>query len=365
MNNRAEHPDPSPRSPSQLPLQAPLRIPRRPRRLERLLRGAAGLAAACLLLDGAAALAQSNPKFEFVKKSDADKAVWKASASGGALLATGNANSYTINASGSVARVDPKNKIALDMNIAWGRSTTPILVDMNNNMAVDDASEIGSETKDTTKQWNVKLRYDRFFTPHNVGYLSTLVGGNELAGKPVFGNVQLGYARQLYQSDRNELFLEVGYDFTYEFYKYPHDPEFNALDATGMPVQNSLQIHSLRLFFGHNLKLTPDTGLFTGVESLFNLNPLKAPGFDEQQGAFRDIRVNFKTALNTKLYKSLSFRFTFTALFDNVPAPRTLPGLTLGGERDPNDPTKIVKPFVPVSQKLDTLSEAALVVTFL
>lgn len=318
---------------------------------------ASGLATAWLLLDGSAASAQASPKFEHVKKSDAEKAVWKSSASAGFLLATGNANSYTINGGGSVARLDPKNKIALDVNVAFGSATTPKLVDLEAmpNMVANSADEISSETKPTTRLWSTKLRYDRFFSPNNAGFVSVLFGGNELAGKPFFGNVQVGYARNLYKSDRNEIFIEAGYDFSYEFYFYPHEVsdvlEKAMAEKKDRPI-TQLEIHSLRLFFGHNLKLTEDTGLFTGLEALFNLNPLTVPVFGDQ-GPFRDTRINFKTALNTKLYKSFSFRFSFTALFDNLPAPRALPGITLAPG------------FTPASQKLDTLSEAALVVTFL
>lgn len=306
---------------------------------------AAGCAAAWLLLDGAAALAQANPKFEYLKKAEADKAQWKASASAGALLATGNANSFTVNGSGSVARIDPKNKLALDVNGAFGQTTSTIFKDQPGGTPgmLDNESELGNETKTTTQMWAVKLRYDRFFSTNNVGYLSTLVGSNELAGKRIFGNVQIGYARQLYHSDRNELFVEAGYDFTYEFYKEGSNPDF-------------LPIHSLRVFFGHNLKLTADTGLFTGLEGLFNIAPINPPGFDVGTvGPFKDTRINFKTGLNTKLYKNLSFRFSFTALFDNIPAPRPLPA----------DLKLAMDAKTPLAQKLDTLSEAALVVTFL
>lgn len=304
---------------------------------------AQGLAVAWLLFDGAAALAQANPKFEYLKKADAEKAQWKASASAGALLATGNANSFTVNGSGSVARVDPKNKIALDVSGAFGQTTATTFIDKNNDTLIGGEDELGNETKTTTQLWSVKLRYDRFFSPNNVGYISTLVGSNELAGKRIFGNAQIGYARQLYHSDRNELFIEAGYDFTYEFYKEDSNPSW-------------LPIHSLRVFFGHNLKLTPDTGLFTGIEGLFNVAPVDPPGFEKGTvGPFEDTRINFKTALNTKLYKNLSFRFSFTALFDNIPAPRPLPANLM--LLDPSRP--------PLAQKLDTLSEAALVVTFL
>ena len=191
--------------------------------------------------------------------------------------------------------------------------------------------------------WNVKFRYDRFFSKNNLGYLSAQVGGNEPAGKLVYGGAQIGYSRQLLKTERNERLAELGYDFTFEF--YPGDPP---------PTPDRLMIHSLRVFVGHNLTLTKETGLTTGLEGLFNVNPLTAPGFTEEITPFRDTRINFKTALSTTIYKNLSFRFSFTARFDNVPAPRPAPA-----------GFKFADGYQPLAEKLDTLSEAALVVNFL
>ncbi len=64
--------------------------------------------------------------------------------------------------------------------------------------------------------------------------------------------------------------------------------------------------------------------------------------------------VNFKTALNTRLHKNVSFRFSFKVRFDNVPAPRAaIPGADFVGG------------FTPLAETVDTLSEAALIVNFL
>ncbi len=285
-----------------------------------------------------------DPKFAYptAPADDASKPVWKASAQAGLILATGNANSLTVSGGASASRTDPSNKIALDVGAAYGSATTYVANDANGDKLLDD-KEIESSTQTSTKQWNVKLRYDRFFSKNNLGYIAALVGGNEPAGKLIYGGAQVGYSRQLIKTDRNELLAELGYDFTFEF--YPGDPP---------PTPDRLLIHSLRVFVGHNLTLTKDTGLVTGVEGLFNLNPLVAPGFAEEISPFRDARVNFKTALSTTVYKNLSFRFSFTARFDNVPAPRPAPtGFSY------------VSGFQPLAQKLDTLSEAALVVNFL
>ena len=169
--------------------------------------------------------------------------------------------------------------------------------------------------------------------------------GDEPAGKRVFGGGQIGYSRQLYKSDRNELLAELGYDFSFVVF------------AKDDAVPHEIFIHSLRAFLGYNLTLSKDTALNTGLEGLFNLNTFNSPNDQAEsvsRGVFEDTRINFKTALTTTIYKRLSFRFSFKLRFDNVPAPRPAPA-----------GTEFVGQFAPLAEKLDTLSEAALVVNFL
>lgn len=301
----------------------------------------AGTMALSALLHGGAAHAQ-DPKFVYeTSPPEVEKTIWKASAQAGLILATGNANTVTLSGGASASRVDSKNKLALDASAAYGRATNYVANDRNGDKVLSGPEEIDTSTQTNSKMWNVKLRYDRFFSKNNLGYVSAQVAGNEPAGKLVYGGAQLGYSRQFVKTERNELLAELGYDFTFEIYP-------------GAAMPDRLMIHSLRVFLGHSLTLTKDTGLVTGLEGLFNLNPENAPGFPEAPiSPLRDTRINFKTALSTTLYKNLSFRFSFSARFDNVPAPR--PALTL-----PYAPG-----FVPLAEKLDTMSEAALVVNFL
>lgn len=306
-----------------------------------------------LLINPTESQAQSDPTFVYGKAETVKKAVWKVSAQAGLLLSTGNSNALTVSGAGSASRVDAKNKLALDVDFRYGQTTTfaaaPNLpVDPMTKMPIISSyADIATATAISTQYWGVKLRYDRFFSPNNLGYVVGQVMGDEPAGKRVFGGGQIGYSRQLYKSDRNELLAEVGYDLTFVFFAAP--------DA--MPSQ--IMLHSLRAFLGYNLTLSKDTAINTGVEGLFNLNSLTSPGFKDEITPFQDTRVNFKTALTTTVYKKLSFRFSFKLRFDNVPAPRApIAGTTYGTGADG-------LPFVPVAEKVDTLSEAALVVNFL
>ena len=305
-------------------------------------RKAVGLLAASLLVGLSGTARADEPKFQFDKAEKLEKTLWKASAQAGLLLATGNANALTVSAGGSLLRNDGKNKFALDVDGRFGRVTTYAANDVNGNQKIDSYDEIKTDTKVNTQFWAVKLRYDRFFSANNLGYVSAQVMGDEPAGKRLFGCAQIGYSRQVVKTDRNELLAELGYDFT--FVQFANPP-------TGGPDQ--LLIHSLRGFLGYGLTLSKDTALSAALEGLFNLNSLNAPGYADPVGAFGDIRVNFKTALTTKLHKNISFRFAFTTRFDNVPAPRNALSLPY------------TDGFVPLAEKVDTLSEASLIVNFL
>lgn len=307
-----------------------------------------GGSAALLLGLSTPALAQSDPAFTYGKVEDAPevkKAVWKASAQAGLLLATGNSNSLTVSGGGSVSRVDARNKLALDVEARFGQTTTlgpragltPLA---DGNVPIASYDDIVSNTAISTQYWGVKLRYDRFFSKNNLGYIVGQAMGDDPAGKHVFGGGQIGYSRQLYKSERNELLAELGYDFTFVV--------FTKADTS------AVYIHSLRAFLGYNLTLSKDTAINTGIEGLFNLNTYASPGFPDPITPFQDARVNFKTALNTRLHKNVSFRFSFKVRFDNVPAPRAaIPGADFVGG------------FTPLAETVDTLSEAALIVNFL
>jgi hypothetical protein len=290
---------------------------------------------ACLLVPLAARAA--DPKWQYGKLEEVKKIEWKASAQGGLILTTGNSNFISFSASGNGSFNDGKNRVTLDVGGAYAKSTLIVAADANMSGFLD-RDEIQRIEKTTTALWNLKLRYDRFFTPNNLGYIAAFAFGNEPAGKTVVGGVQIGYSRQLFKNDMHLIVAEIGYDYSFERLTAPNQPDFH--------------LHSLRLFAGYALTLTPDIGLGTDIEYLGTMNPFDGP-YGKPVESFEDSRINARAFLAAKLYKNISFRFSFTARFDNVPAP--LP--PLGKPFAPG--------FVPPAEKLDTLSEAALVINFL
>lgn len=300
------------------------------------------LAIAGLALAASAASAQTDPKFAYAtpeEKAAAEAAAaaepeWKASAQAGLLLTTGNSRITTFSAGTTTTWRRGMNKVTLEGTAAYARSAIFLAVDEDASGTIEE-DEITRPSQTTTRMWGARARYDRFLTTHNSLYAIGGASSDRPAGKELVGNGQLGYSRQLYADGTHLLVAEAGYDFTYE--------DLVAGDGTA--------IHSLRAFVGYGGKLSPDTGVDASVEGLFNLNTLETGG--RTIDAFEDDRVNSKLAITTKLFEDISFRFAFEARYDHAPAPR--PPFAL-----PYAPG-----FQPLSDELDTKTEAVLIVNFL
>ena len=324
----------------------PLHLPLRAR-----LGGAA--VTAIILLAGASAHGQATPTFTYAAPDDAagPKVVeWKAQAKGGLIATSGNSQSGVGNFGVAASRKQSGNKLSLDGNVAYGRSTiwTPVI---DTGVLPNQVVGLDGKGTTTTNNWNGRARYDRFFTPNNAGFVSALGGGDKIAGKSFLGGGQIGYSRQLLKTAMHLLTAELGYDFSYERY----------VDLPGKTL-DPVSIHSARVFVGEALKLSAATGVTASVEALFNLNK-EGSAYNvntQQRGVdpFHDTRLVGKLALTTTLIKSLSFGFGFTVRYDQNPAPRPLPATTPDGIT--------YKPgFFPFAEKVDTLTEASLIYTFL
>ncbi len=296
---------------------------------------------ATLAVVGAPGLARAQtpaPSFDYGKFEELKTVVWKASVQAGLILNTGNSNNLSFSAAANASRNDGKNKLTLDVGGSYARSTIYKVNDFNGNGMVDPG-ELSKLEQTTTALWNAKLRYDRYFTPNNSGYIDAFASGNEPAGMRVQTGGQIGYSRQVYKSDLHLLRAEVGLDYSYIHYV--------------VAGTNDLNVASLRLFVGYVLSFTKDTSFNAGVEALFNLNPLTAPTGGHVD-PFTYSRVNAKVALITKLYKNINFRLGFTAIFNNVVGP--IP--SQGG-------LPFAMGYKPLAEKLDTITDASLVISFL
>lgn len=302
----------------------------------------------CALALGATAIAaapvaaQPAPKFEYGKKDDVKDVKgteWDATAEAGVVITSGNSRVTTLTGSFKATRKEAENKFSAEAAGAFARTANLVANDINGDMLLQ-SDEVRREDKDSAKNYAAKLRYDRFLTEKNSLFVAALIGADPLAGKDLTAGGQLGYSRLLYLSDRHELSGEFGYDFSYE--------NFATDDPT---ATQSLSIHSARAFAGYKGKLNDNTTVEGSVELLANVLGQTINGRDV--GSFEDFRTNLASSIAAKLSKSVALSFSFTAKFDNVPAPLAISGFML----DPDDP--------PEASKMDTTIKASLIVTLL
>lgn len=345
--------------------------------------------AAALLSAGAAQAQvptpeQLNSKYVYAKKEDTKgKVDWKASASAGLTLASGNSSQISISAGANVMRNDGLNKVELNVNGAYASTNQAVIFDGNGNGIVDSAGELGSQSKTTAGFVLAKLRYDRFFTPNNSAYLAGYAGVDIPASKRANVGGQLGYARQLFKEAMHDMSAELGLDYNYVGY----------IPVDGVAVagtNNDLHLASARLFVGYNLAIGANTQFKAGYEALINLNTNSVS--DRYVRTADATRMGGTLALTTKVWNRLSFRFSTSLRYDNCPALNTQVKFKGLGFALPTDVTcsslenyiqeDIAKPIgtagkqgfsnddlglyrIRYNQKFDTLTEASLVFTFL
>lgn len=321
-------------------------------RIPKIVSGRIGWGIICgLLAWTGAARAQdvALPKYEFGKAPEKAKPAveWKVQAKGGMLLTTGNSQTGSGTFALDSSRQSGMNKLSLNGGVAFGRSRILVPVESADGTVT---TGLARQTQTTTNQWKAKGRYDRFITENNAAYALAQIGSDRIAGKALFGGGQAGYSRQLLKNEQHTLVAELGYDFSYESY----------VQSPGKTI-DGVAIHSARLFVGELWSLTKETGITASGEAMFNLNREQALNANDQTGAtkgvdaFKDTRLIGKVGLTTLLHKSLSLALGFTVRYDQNPAPFPLP---------PGAP-RYADAFLPFADKVDTLTEATLIYTFL
>jgi hypothetical protein len=301
----------------------------------------AGLAGAAVLISGWAAEGTAradDPTFVLGDKTeikDVKDAVWTATGEAGLVSSTGNSKTTTVSAGLNATRKDKDNKFDAALTGTFARSTIRIAQDVNGNGAIDNG-ELQSNSTNSAENAILKLRYDRYITELDAFYVTAVGATDRPAGKDFVGGGQAGYSRGVYKTDANEVLAEIGYDLSY----------LRLSDKT------STTIHSVRVFAGYKGKLNKVASLEASFEALFNANRVTIG--NDSAGAFKDTRFNGNVALTASLSSKLTLAASFTAKFDNVPAPLAQIG-----------DIPFAADFAPTADKLDTITKVSLIVKFL
>ena len=244
-------------------------------------------------------------------EAEARKNATELSLSAGALQASGNAELLALTTASRfrLRREDNQLKLAFAGNYA--------------------RSGPGGATETQTTVQNVQglARYDLFLG--NVSLFSGVQLRNDrFQGLDLRTQFDPGVAYYFVNQKKLLFWGEIGYDLLHDVRR---EESRTVRDADGNPTgeiaAKTRTLHSARVFVGYEHALSETTKLTAGLEFMQGIN----------KGDIR--RLNGDITLTTKLYKALSFSFSFSERYESRPVP---------GKRD-----------------LDTTSAASLVYTVL
>lgn len=217
-----------------------------------------------------------------------------ANVSAGATLNGGNTKSYAGTFGGRLMVVRQPQQFTLE---ALGTLTASRAAD-DNKIHPTAGNVIG------------RARYDYFLTDDDALFAAIAPRSDVFAGLNLRLQNQLGYLRNLYNPvDNNRLWMEVGYDYTYDNLTKNWVPHGAApLPPVADPTQH---IHSGRGFLGYTNLMTAFATLNVGLEFLYDFQDSK------------NVRVNATGEFTSSISTRFKLSFLSRILFDNVPVDAT------------------------------------------
>lgn len=210
-----------------------------------------------------------------------DSQNWTASA--GAILNSGNTNSYAVSGGTNFQITRGHHQFAFESTGNFGRARA------------------AGATVFTTNAKNLltRLRYDYFLSERNAMFVSGVHRFDPLAGLDTRLQGQIGYQYNFIRESNHRLWTEIGYDIT-----------FDNLVQSGSPLtpaDDTRVYHSARAYLGWDNNLSEHVRYKTGLEGLFNVQHTT------------DWRVNWENTLTTQIRGRLSIELKFNLLYDHQP----------------------------------------------
>lgn len=243
------------------------------------------------------------------ERPEEDVTSWAVSA--GAVINTGNTQSWMLNAGTNFRIVRGHHSFGAEWTFNYGRANLP--------------SDDRDAYVDTVRNSNSRLRYDFYLTKLDALFLAAAHRWDTFAGLDTRLQIQAGYLRNFFKESNHRSWAELGYDMTYDNFdpEAIQDPD-TAMDPSCDPAQGAPMniadrpaqcqadttqiVHAARVYLGYDNALNENVHFLTGLEALLNLQQVE------------DLRLNFDAALRSTIVDSLQVELKFKLLFDNVPA---------------------------------------------
>jgi putative salt-induced outer membrane protein YdiY len=213
-----------------------------------------------------------------------------ANISAGATLNGGNTKSFAGTVGGRFQLIHRPNQFTVEALGTYARSRTTV----DSPMETTAGNVVG------------RARYDIFLSENNALFAALAPRHDRFAGLDLRLQSQIGYLRNLYKpSDNHRLWLEVGYDGTFDnFSAYSELPTPPPADA---PRPKTDFVHSGRAFLGYTNLLSPLATLNLGVELLYD--------FEKSD----NVRVNTTAEITSSLTTRFKLSVLSRILYDQDP----------------------------------------------
>jgi putative salt-induced outer membrane protein YdiY len=230
--------------------------------------------------------------FEAAAKAEAEsKDATELKLSAGGLLASGNSRSLSATGSEKFRARRGDNQLSIASAANYGRA----------------ASSPDADVETTVENYQAKGRYDRFLAPGFALFGSMSALRDRFQGLVLRLNVDPGLAVYFVDQSKQQLWLELGYDFQYDVRR--DEAIRRALEVDNIDLAKTKTRHSGRAFLGYSNTLNEAVTLDTGLEYLQAVKDTE------------NYRLNWNIAINSQLSGKFSLATAFTLKYDHHPVP--------------------------------------------
>jgi putative salt-induced outer membrane protein len=164
----------------------------------------------------------------------------------------------------------------------------------------------GQGLQTTVENFQAKLRYDRFLAGSFAVFGAVSARHDRFQGLELRINLDPGLGYYFIDEDKQQLWLEAGYDFQHDIRRDDAIAE-SAADSFYLAKTNDR--HSLRAFAGYSSELSDSVKVATGLEYLQGLNPAT------------NYRFNWDGSVTSAVGKGFSIATAVSVRYDHNPIP--------------------------------------------
>jgi putative salt-induced outer membrane protein len=219
-----------------------------------------------------------------------DKDATELAVSAGGLASAGNSRSLAATAAGK---------------FRWRRGSDQIGAGLAANYAESRVNK-GDGLQTTVENFQGKVRYDRFLAGPFAVFGAVSARHDRFQGLELRINLDPGVSYYFIDEDKQQLWVEGGYDFQHDIRR---DEAIADALADDYHLGKTNDRHSVRAFVGFGSELSDTVKVATGLEYLQGLNPAT------------NYRFNWDGAVTSQVGKSFSIATAVSVRYDHNPIP--------------------------------------------